>query len=146
VKRIPLTQGKVALVSDQDYWLVRKFTWCAHKEHRSWYAVTGDPQIKMHRLLASFPPFDLDHKNGHGLDNRRSNLRPASKSENGANRKKQHSGSGYKGVYKQRKNWIARIKVRGKRINLGTVSSVREARILYAQAAKKYFGKFARTE
>src|ERR1700676_5360894 len=88
MKRIPLTQGKVALVSDRDYPVVRHFSWFAQSNNGgNWYAGTrhSGKTILLHRLLTGFPPFKLDHKNRNGLDNRRCNLRPATSSQNSAN-------------------------------------------------------------
>src|ERR1017187_6539686 len=113
--RIPLTQGKFALIDDRDYWLVRQFTWCAQKTGRNWYArasVSHTQCISMHRLLAGFPPFSLDHKNGNGLDNRRRNLRPATSSEQAMNRRLRNDNkTGFTGVYWHKRDgvWHAQI-------------------------------------
>jgi hypothetical protein len=145
MKRIPLTQGKFALVDDRDYWLVRQFKWCAQKAGRSWYASAraGMGHILLHRLLAGFPPFHLDHRNGDGLDNRRRNLRPATPQENAMNKKiPSHNTSGFRGVswHKPSKKWIAHIM----NTHLGLFSSPILAHRAYVVAAKKHFGEFAR--
>jgi hypothetical protein len=72
----------------------------------------------------------IDHKNGDRSDNRIANLRLASNSENGLNRKLQrNSTSAHRGVYyhKQKKKWEVRIKVKGKRLYLGAYVCVEEA-------------------
>jgi hypothetical protein len=147
--KIPLTQGQFALIDNQDYWLVKQFKWCAAHEHGLWYAKTriGAAMPRMHQLLAGFPPFALDHKNGDGLDNRRRNLRPATPSQNGANKKlSTNNMSGYKGVvwHKLCKKWCAFIKIKGAQLHLGVFTCKKDAARAYADAAKKHFGKFAR--
>jgi hypothetical protein len=81
------------------------------------------------------------------LDNRRSNLRRATASENGANRGiPAHNKSGFKGVswHKARSKWRAFIKVNRKQIHLGLFSQKEDAARVYDQAAILHFGKFAR--
>jgi hypothetical protein len=154
MKKIPLSQGKFALIDDCDYWLVRQFKWSAIKKGNNWYVQTNMYLNKnkwrrtyLHCLLASFPPFELDHQNGNGLDNRRSNLRPATHSQNLANRGKQSNNtSDYKGVYwhKQNSNWCAHIQYKNKTYHLGSFQSKLLAHGAYTKAAKYYFGEFAR--
>jgi hypothetical protein len=64
------------------------------------------------------------------------------------NCKPRSHGAGTKGVgwSKQAKKWRAHIKVEGKYKHLGLFASKLEASAAYADAAKKYFGEFARTE
>src|ERR1039458_6809617 len=149
---IPLTRNKFALIDDCDYWLVQPFTWYAFKSGKQWYAATkfqrpSHETALLHRLLAGFPPFQLDHKNGNGLDCRRRNLRPATPSQNGANRTKQRNNkSGYKGVYKdaRRKEWYAAIRSGGFGYYLGSFSNPIAASGAYHMAANLCFGEFAR--
>src|ERR1039458_5930343 len=154
MKQILLTQGKFALVDNRDYWLVRQFKWGVAKDGNKWYAVTHTPRdkygkqktIKMHRLLAGFPPFALDHKNGDGLNNRRGNLRPATNSENQANRGVPITNtSGYKGVHwsAKDKQWKAAIRVCGSRYYLGYFTNKIAAFGAYYMAAQLYFDQFA---
>jgi hypothetical protein len=88
----------------------------------------------------------IDHINGVRTDNRISNLRIASPSENCMNRKiPVHNTSGHKGVYltgRQSKPWMARIMVEGRRIYIGHFHTSEEAGEAYKQAAIKYHGDF----
>lgn len=90
MKRVPLTKGLVALVDDADFHLVRDRKWHAQLGQRTYYAYSGrwPNRVAMHRLilgLSGSTP-QVDHVNRDGLDNRRRNLRPATRSENAKNR------------------------------------------------------------
>ena len=93
----------------------------------------------------------VDHINCNGLDNRRSNLRPATSSQQTANTKKARSSSGvaysnYKGVtwYKHIHKWAAKIQHEGKDKHLGVFEQEIDAAKAYDEAALKYFGEFAK--
>lgn len=100
----------------------------------------------LHRLVwmfhyGSFPSKQIDHVNGIKTDNRIENLREANNSENQQNQKKPPSSntSGFLGVtkYKKRNNWVAGIKINGKRINLGYFDSPEEAHAVYLAKKKE---------
>jgi hypothetical protein len=93
-------------------------------------------------------PNKLDHIDGNPLNNRISNLRPATDFQNTWNqRRRTNNGSGFKGVsfFKPRRTWRARITHYGKEICLGYYNTPEVAHAAYAKAADKYFGKFARS-
>jgi len=147
MKQIPLTQGKVALVDDEDYECVSRFKWRARRDKKTWYAETGpcDASIFMHNfILDNAPGMEGDHKNGNGLDNRRQNIRPATRSQNCMNRKG-WSKHGYKGVYKVSTNnrYGARIQVDGRMLALGCYDSAEGAALAYDKAAAAYHRDFA---
>jgi hypothetical protein len=78
--RIELTQGYAALVDQASLWLLLPYQWCVHQVRGKLYARTQSQGqvIYMHRLLLKAPAdsrFVVEHRNGDGLDNRRSNLR-----------------------------------------------------------------------
>lgn len=113
---------------------IRNTDYMAHR--LAWLYMTG-----------KWPEFEIDHKNGDGLDNRWENLRTATPSEN-----MQHRGvpsnntTGHKGTCFDKKTgrFVAGIKVAGKRINLGAFDTLKEASEAYRAAAVKYYGPFAR--
>lgn len=84
-------------------------------------------------------PKNIDHRNGDCKDNRISNLREASQSQNIAN-----ANFGKKrGIERHGAKWRARIVVRGHRIELGSFATIEEAKIAYTVGALKHFGEFA---
>jgi hypothetical protein len=89
-----------------------------------------------------------DHINGKGLDNRKSNLRPATHAQNGWNRGKSRvqSRSLYKGPAwdSKDKRWEVRISVNGRRIYVGRFQEQIEAARAYDRAARRYHGRYAK--
>jgi hypothetical protein len=93
-KEINLTCGLVATVDDEDYEWLNQFKWCASKGRRTFYAKRAGlksctlsentHQIKMHRQIMGYPPHELyvDHIDGNGLNNQKSNIRLVSNAEN----------------------------------------------------------------
>lgn len=152
---IPLTQGKCAIVDDEDAAVVSKYKWHCND---SGYAVTqiriGDgsaKKVRMHRLLLNPPAdMDIDHINGNRMDNRRCNLRICTRSENLRNAKKHkthaEASSKFKGVcwHKQRRRWYARYRKDGKQFHIGLFDNEEDAARAYDAAAKTAFGAFAR--
>lgn len=114
MKTVQLTRGKVALVNDQDFLRVSERSWNAQPLGKTWYAQDGRERVRMHRLIMGAKPGEIvDHINGNGLDNRRSNLRICTHRQNIINRRgaNSNSKSGVRGVYwcKRAKRWAADV-------------------------------------
>ena len=149
MKYIPLTQGKQAIVDDEDFERVNQWKWCFHKgnNEKNAYAFRFN-SIRMHRFILNVPKgLHVDHINGDTLDNRKKNLRICTQLENNRNTpKRKDTTNKYKGIHfvKQRNKWIARIQVNGKRIHSGYFNTQEEAARRYDEMAKIHFGNFAR--
>src|SRR4029453_3163551 len=115
---------------------------------REWQRNGKKSPITMHRQILNVPKgVEVDHANLDGLDNRRSNLRIATRSQNNANRRGHHDNlSGVKGVsrHKETGKWMVQIAINNRDIYLGLFSRIKDAAAAYAQAANHYFGEFAR--
>lgn len=106
---------------------------------------------KAHRLAwlyvhGEWPNGHIDHANGITSDNRATNLRLATHSENLRNRgMNKNNRSGYKGVHWHRgnKKWRAVIGFEGKRLLLGYFDDPEEAHRAYVQMAVAVHGTFA---
>lgn len=146
---VPLTQGKFAWIDAADWSAMSAHNWCAvRRPNGRWYAYRGLGKaeagttvlIAMHTQLTGWA--EVDHKSRDGLDNRRENLREATRSQNNGNRiTRGGRTSSLKGV-QQRTNgtWIANCCKR----HLGTFKTEREAGLAYDRAARGEFGEFAR--
>jgi hypothetical protein len=113
----------------------------------------GGQEQPAHRIIFllehGYCPEFIDHIDGNRSNNKIENLRQATLFENARNSKRpSHNTSGYKGVCwdKNRNKWMAHITINQKFKSLGRYNNIDDARIAYANAAKHYFGKFARIE
>ena len=161
VRLIPLTQGKFAVVDEDDYEIVRRFPWYCQRTKRTNYAMCkmyigslgGKSQsvyMSLHRLIMRPPHvMDIDHKDHNGLNCRRSNMRICTRTENARGRRIctdiRRKTSVYKGVSWNKRicKWHARICVKRKDIHLGYYLYETEAAYAYDEAAIKYFGEYA---
>jgi hypothetical protein len=155
VKLIPLTQGQFAIVDETDFEWLSQWKWQAlwSRSSKSFYArrsasFQGEQKvIYMAREILGNPiGLQVDHSNHDTLDNRRSNLRAATVSQNQFNRGlSARSTSGHKGVTwsKRRSRWISRIELNGHRRYLGMFSDLSAAATAYRDAASAAAGEFA---
>lgn len=148
---IPLTQGKFAMVDDQDYPLVSKFKWHAHFDKYNWYAArkVNNGHIRLHNFLMEPPQgVFIDHKDRNGLNCQRANLRICTHQQNSINKRIYKSNkSGFKGVSwrPKLKKWIAQARLNKSVQYLGLFESARDAALAYDRAAERNYGEFAIT-
>jgi hypothetical protein len=151
---IPLTRGMAAQIDDEDWPAVSRYKWQATLAMGHWYAQSFPstvgrnrrPCLKLHHLI--MPPlkgFVVDHKNGDGLDCRRSNLRFATHRQNMYNSPSRvGSTSSYKGASLSRGRWRSQIRIDGRNTHLGLFDTEEEAALIYDQFARLHHGQFAR--
>ena len=157
IKFIALSDSLVAVIDVGDWAIISPYLWHPKKTKdfpNLIYAETGikGKVVKMHRLIMNAPiGLEVDHKDNDGLNNRRSNLRLATRSQNMANQRPQKlKRSQYKGVWWRPKagnteDWLATIKHHGVRTTLGAFSTEEAAARAYDSAAIQMFGEFAKT-
>lgn len=134
MKTIILSCGAITLVADEDFEEVSKFKWFLHvlgyvyrPKRKNNISVGG---IYLHRVIMQEPRGIVDHINRDKLDNRRENLRIASRSQNALNAGLPlNNTSGFRGVDfdRARAKWSARIKVSKRQHCLGRFSDKRDA-------------------
>jgi hypothetical protein len=154
VAYVTLTQGYEAIIDAADVLLVEGFNWSAHVNGHTVYGIrskrngTKNISILLHRAIMGDPNgMEIDHEDGDGLNNRKANLRMATRAENARNRRKnQNNTSGVKSVDWDpvRKKWRARIKVDGKIHYLGRYETIEMAKTAYVAASEKMHGEFGR--
>lgn len=149
-----LSRGLVGLVSPQDRPLVEEYRWNSHRSgalasyiYRPVQTEAGPRKVYLHRAIIDPPkPLQVDHANWNGLDDRRSNLRAATKSQNQANARRRAGSSGAVGVqYRgdQARQWAARFSADGVQHYLGSFNSREEAAAAVIAARRSTFGAFA---
>jgi len=154
-RRIPLTQGKYAIVDPEDYERLAKYKWFAIRYERGYYAVRAardskgrQRNVRMHREIMGEPKGKIiDHINHNGLDNRKANLRFVTRQQNSWNKRKQRGGcsSKYKGVTwsKRSGKWQTRITYNGKSILIGYFDDEQAAAEAYDGKAAELYGEYA---
>ncbi len=158
MKEIKLTgrhaDGKVAIVDDEDYEWLNQWKWQVRiSKSGIYYAQRGKRRgktiyrVSMHREILKLvdPAIITDHKDGNGLNNQRSNLRIATKSQNAANRTKKKGASKYLGVSKLSTGslWQARIRKDYKWYSKSFKTEI-EAALAYNVMALGLHGEFAK--
>lgn len=153
MRKIPLTQGQFATVDDEDFELVSSIKWYAQRVKRgdtfSFYADSGrgGDSKRMHRIILGVTDKKviIDHRDGNGLNNRRSNLRICTHAENIRNMRNLKRGSSkYKGVRRKPDGkFDANVEMHGKCYYLGRFIKEEDAAIAYNKKATELFGEFA---
>lgn len=153
MREIKLTQGKVALVDDEDFEYLNQFRWCAAKNGKTFYAIRKANYNgkwiteRMHRVLCDIPSGkEVDHIDHNGLNNQKDNLRVVTRQENKFNASA-WGQSKYLGVsiYNEngRKYIAANIWRNGKKKFLGFFPTEEAAALAYNKAASEFQGEFA---
>lgn len=157
MKKISLTKGFYAYVDDNDFDFLNQWNWTYMKVGKSAYAyrtvrnklTKKAKSILMHRIILN-PPEGLvcDHVDGNGLNNQRSNLRLATRSQNCANSKTHiKTKTGVKGIYPINHadgsvKYTATMCVNYKMLYFGIYDTIKEAKLAWTAGAKQYQGEF----
>lgn len=153
-KEIQLTQGKVALVDDEDFDYLNQWKWYANNLKGKFYAVRSESINKkytgcllMHRVIMN-PTKGLvvDHINGDTLNNQKNNLRNCTHADNIKNQKLSISNkTGFRGVSWHKNNKVYESRIRSNNISyyIGSFNNPIDAAKAYNEAAIKFHGEFA---
>lgn len=155
MKKIPLTQGRFALVDDEDFEELNKFKWHYAQYGRSGYAkrmiwnkeTKKSKIVRMHHFILPLKEgLMVDHINRNGIDNRKCNLRLVTKAQNMMNKfAPKNNKSGFKGVswLARNRKWRAYINFNYKQIHLGLFEDKKDAAREWNKAAISLFGEYA---
>lgn len=148
--RVPLGKSvsAYALIDKADAVIVMARRWSHLESGTTSYATTSinGRTVCMHRLLMNAARNQLvDHRNGNGLDNRRSNLRIATPVENGGNIRVARGSVPFKGVSRMDGKFYAKICHNRKQMAIGFFDTAIEAALAYDETARELKGEFACT-
>jgi hypothetical protein len=151
---VPLTKGYEAVIDAADAALICRWNWSAEIDGHTVYAKRKDcsgpkpRKVFLHRAIMGEPEaLQVDHRDGNGLNNRRANLREATRQQNMHNQRTRcDSTSGFKGVGPSKGKWQARIKLHGKVRHLGYFHTPEVAHAAYCKASKELHGDYGRTQ
>lgn len=152
---VKLTKWHTALYDTEDHDLIKGHLWCVDAKRGRSYAIRAiGPKkarrfVYMHRAVVKADDgLDVDHVNqSDGTDNRKNNLRVATRSQNNMNQRPKQGASRFKGVHwhKQAGKWHAQIRFEGKRKSLGIFANEEDAARAYDRAAVEIAGPYAAT-
>lgn len=158
MKQLLTTSGDKVMVSDKDFKKVSSYRWSTlkSKNHSLLYARrtfcngVSRKHVFLHRFILGItdPKVKVDHRDRNGLNCTRKNLRTCTHSQNLYNSKlRVNNTSGFKGVSwnKWHKAWMVKIRSQNNYVFLGYFGSRVTGAKVYDRAARKLFGRFART-
>ena len=133
-------------IDHEDYSKICQYTWCENSKGYIYASINGK-RVFLHRFIMNVQNASvlIDHKNHITIDNRKSNLRIVTNSQNQMNRgKTQANTSGVKGVFwhKNKHKWQANIQINNKLLYLGIFNDKNDAIQARKEAERKYFGVY----
>lgn len=151
-----LTQGHQTVVDLEDATYLAQWNWTHNHGYAERVQVEGARQTRIsmaHEVVSRMGLIrgDLlvDHINTCRTDNRRSNLRLATHTQNVLNRRLNAANtSGVKGVSwsTNKGKWVAQISINKRKVHLGYFLDRDEATRVYREAVAEHFGEFGRVE
>jgi len=146
--QIDLSQGYKAEIDFSDWWKLKGRKWFAHVRPRTVYVCSSSKKgttVYLHRHIMDAPDdMQVDHIDGDGLNNRRSNLRLATSAQNNANALRAANATGYIGVsFREGGRYQARGRKDGIRYSIGMYDTAEEAARAYDEWTLKAYGPFA---
>jgi len=153
-RRIKLTRGQYAIVDPEDFERLNQYKWhctCygyACRKVPKKFRKSDERTSLMHKELCPVPDGKVvDHINRNKLDNRKVNLRPATKQQNcwNAKYKRKTIKTRYSGIHwnKNLQKWQVCLTVKGQRARFGYYADETQAAKKYDEKAKKYRGEYA---
>jgi hypothetical protein len=161
MKKIKLSRGMYALISDEDYDFVSQWKWCLKPGRNTFYAQRSigyydkegkrrTKTVTLHKaiLQATDSEVHIDHRDGNGLNNQRFNLRTATRTQNKVNSNRARTSKSpkrsiYRGVGVRDKLFRVAFRYRGKIVYYRSFTSEHDAGRKYNELATKYFKEFA---
>lgn len=156
MKELKLIRGGIAMVDDEDFERMSKGKWYAEKSGNKFYAMryfynyekNRKDHVRMHRELMNLtdPKKVVDHIDGNGLNNQKSNIRICTQAQNRFNsNKRKGNKTGYIGVSLfNNKVFRARILLNGKEHHLGYFKDAKEAALVRDKKCRELHGEFAK--
>lgn len=154
-KEVKLTRGLVSLVDDEDYDRVMQFCWQGYPHCKTFYAQRSmqlgngkQKTVQLHRFILKLEAKTpiVDHRDGNGLNNQKSNLRLCSLAENARHLiRPPKNNTGYRGVYfdRNKERYIVQAHDRfGKKMWVGTFKDLIEAALAFDRHAREHYGEF----